>query len=105
MYKYGNRGNPETSKWLVDNRNSQRKSGQKIQAEEFQGCASIFTNYRQILVFTGLRRVGKSTIMYQLINDLISSISPLKIIYFSFDFGSEELQLILREYQKITKID
>ena len=77
----------------------------KFKRKSFKDALSILTNYRQILVLTGLRRVGKSTIMYQLINDLISSVSPLKIIYFSFDFGSEELQLILREYQKITKID
>ncbi|MCC5994104.1 MAG: ATP-binding protein [Candidatus Aenigmarchaeota archaeon] len=60
---------------------------------------------RQIVVLTGLRRVGKTTLFYQLIQDLIKRIEPKHILYFSFDEKVEELKRILDEYQKITGVD
>jgi predicted AAA+ superfamily ATPase len=41
---------------------------------------------RQIQVIVGLRRVGKSTIFYQLIDYLIKKgVNPLNILYLTFD--------------------
>lgn len=41
---------------------------------------------RQILLITGLRRVGKTTLMHQLIQDLLDKkVKAEKIVYFSFD--------------------
>ena len=41
---------------------------------------------RQVVVITGLRRVGKSTTMFQLIQELLSKgVAPRNILYFSFD--------------------
>jgi predicted AAA+ superfamily ATPase len=41
---------------------------------------------RQILLITGLRRVGKTTLMYQLIQHLLDEkVKSLHILYFSFD--------------------
>ncbi|MEM2282538.1 MAG: ATP-binding protein [Candidatus Hadarchaeales archaeon] len=61
--------------------------------------------YRQMLVLTGLRRVGKSTLMYQLIQELIKEGNdPKKILYFSFDEAVEEPLTILKEYQKLTQV-
>lgn len=40
---------------------------------------------RQILLVTGLRRVGKTTLMYQAIEKLLETVDPDKILYFSFD--------------------
>ncbi|NOZ69888.1 MAG: AAA family ATPase [Deferribacteres bacterium] len=41
---------------------------------------------RQIILFTGLRRVGKTTLMYQIMDELIKrGKSPYNILYFSFD--------------------
>ena len=65
-----------------------------------------FFKYRQITVLTGLRRVGKSTIAYQLIEELLNrNVKPEHIIYFSFDKKIDDLIKILKLYQKITKIN
>jgi len=41
---------------------------------------------KQIQVIVGLRRVGKSTIFFQLIDELIkNNVNPKNIIYCSFD--------------------
>jgi predicted AAA+ superfamily ATPase len=41
---------------------------------------------KQILSITGLRRTGKTTLIYQIIDHLISSgVDPKRILYFSFD--------------------
>ncbi|MFQ6087286.1 MAG: ATP-binding protein [Candidatus Methanofastidiosia archaeon] len=53
-----------------------------------------------------LRRVGKSTLMYQLIQNLIKKeTNPLNIVYFSFDKKVGEIKEILNTYSKITEID
>ena len=50
----------------------------------YKKALDTFSKYRQILVLTGLRRTGKTTIMYQIIDDLIKrGIDPKKILYFS----------------------
>ncbi|RLJ07058.1 MAG: hypothetical protein DRP13_04410 [Candidatus Aenigmatarchaeota archaeon] len=61
---------------------------------------------RQILVIHGLRRVGKSTLIYQLIQYLIRKrTNPKKILYFSFDKKTSEIKNILDIYSEITEID
>lgn len=64
---------------------------------------------KQIQVLIGLRRTGKSTIFYQLINKLIKDkVNPIKIIYISFDkteFQKKRIEEILKEYAKHTEID
>ncbi|MCK4613351.1 MAG: AAA family ATPase, partial [Thermoplasmata archaeon] len=45
-----------------------------------------FFEERQILLVYGLRRVGKTTLFYQLIEHLLNDgVGPEKIVYFSFD--------------------
>jgi len=51
---------------------------------------------RQMLIITGLRRVGKTTLIFQLIDRLLKSKSatPYQLLYYSFDearFGLEEV--------------
>lgn len=60
-----------------------------------------YLNLRQILIFTGLRRVGKTTLMFQIIDSLISdkNIHPIQILYFSFDESVEILEEILKIYE------
>jgi predicted AAA+ superfamily ATPase len=66
----------------------------------------IFFNYKQILILTGLRRVGKTTIIYQLIEDLLKEgTDPRHILYFSFDKAIKEPLEIFETYEKITKIN
>ncbi len=61
---------------------------------------------RQIVVITGLRRVGKSTIMYQLIEDLLkSNTDPKHILYFTFDDAVEGLVEVLNEFEHLTRTD
>lgn len=56
---------------------------------------------RYIDIITGLRRVGKTTIIYQLINELLErNINPKNIFYFSFDIEKKDLTKILREYEE-----
>jgi predicted AAA+ superfamily ATPase len=63
------------------------------------------TEIRQIVVLSGLRRVGKTTLFYQLIKDMIDKIKPKHILYFSFDEKIEDPKKILDEYQKITGVE
>jgi len=61
--------------------------------------------YRQMLILTGLRRVGKSTLMHQIIQELIrTGVPPNRILYFSFDERTARILEVLREYQKITGV-
>jgi GTPase SAR1 family protein len=61
----------------------------------FDEAKNLF-ELRQIVVITGLRRVGKSTIMYQLIEDqLNSNTDPKHILYFTFDEAVEGLVEVL----------
>ena len=61
---------------------------------------------RQIIVIYGLRRVGKSTLMYQLIQYLIEKgVPPSHILYFSFDNKIGKIKEILDTFSKITEVD
>lgn len=57
---------------------------------------------RFILALVGLRRVGKTTLMYQLIQQLLEEGVPAeKIAFFSFDDSSATIQEVMRTYQEI----
>ena len=61
---------------------------------------------RFILALVGLRRVGKTTIMYQLIQKLIeSNIKKTNILFFSFDEISVKLSEVLETYKEIHSKD
>lgn len=63
-------------------------------------------DHRQVIVICGLRRVGKSTLMYQLMQHLIAGGSnPLNVLYFSFDKKIGEIKAVLDSYAKITEKD
>lgn len=66
-------------------------------------------NRKQIQVIIGIRRVGKSTILFQIIHNLIKSgTNPLHIIYCSFDepeLQEKRIENILKDYSKITDTD
>jgi len=54
---------------------------------------------RQIVSLVGLRRCGKSTLMYQLIQHLIGSgVNPRNILYFSFDISVDNLKHLVNTY-------
>lgn len=64
---------------------------------------------RQIQVVAGLRRTGKSTLFFQIIDSLItSSVNPFHIIYCSFDepeLQEKTIEELLKEYTSITQED
>lgn len=59
-----------------------------------------YLNLRQIIGLVGLRRVGKTTLFYQLIDYLIKEINPKNIIYFSFDETKAELRDLFKIYEE-----
>lgn len=64
-----------------------------------------YLNDRQILLITGLRRVGKTTLLYQLIQELLNKkVPPSSILYFSFDEELGDIEDLLETYrEKILK--
>ncbi len=64
-------------------------------------------NTRDILFLVGMRRVGKTTIIYQFIEKLLKNIEASKILYISLDhpiFENKSLCDILTEFRKIHNI-
>ncbi len=60
-----------------------------------------YTELRQIIGIVGLRRVGKSTILHQIIQKLIQNrVNPKNILYFSFDDGKYEIREVIKLYEE-----
>lgn len=58
-------------------------------------------NQRFAIALTGLRRTGKTTIIYQLISELIQDkIHPSNILFFSFDDVSSEISEVISTYKE-----
>src|SRR3989344_9325744 len=65
-----------------------------------------YTKKRFILALVGLRRVGKTTVLYQLIQKAIQEgVSPENILFFSFDEVSIGLSDVLEKYKEVQKKD
>ena len=64
-----------------------------------------FQKYRQIIIVSGLRRVGKTTLLYQTINKLLSETKPKNIFYFSFDKEVKDLIELFEGYKELTGTD
>ncbi|MBI2451954.1 ATP-binding protein [Candidatus Pacearchaeota archaeon] len=61
---------------------------------------------KQIIVVTGLRRTGKTVLLYHLIEDLIEKeVKPQNVTYFNFDLSIKTLEEIFENYKKINDID
>ena len=61
--------------------------------------AERLLNKKEIIILTGLRRVGKTTIMYQLIDRLLQNgVDPKNVLYYSFDMGNERIADVIREF-------
>jgi len=63
------------------------------------------TKYRNIIILSGLRRVGKTVLLYQVIEHLLKEIEPRHILYFNFDKRVKELTEILNKYEESTNIN
>lgn len=63
-----------------------------------------YISKKQIISISGLRRVGKTTLFYYFINNLLKKINPRSILYFSFDdFKDAEIEEILLAFMEINK--
>jgi len=60
-------------------------------------------NNKFILALVGLRRIGKTVMIYQLIQGLIEKVPTENILFFSFDESSAKLDEILETYKDIQK--
>jgi predicted AAA+ superfamily ATPase len=65
-----------------------------------------FLRTRQIIALTGLRRVGKTTIMKKIIEDYTKELNAKNIVYFSFDdFSRVRIRDVLSVYLKMQNKD
>ena len=66
-----------------------------------------FMDLPQIIALTGLRRVGKTTLMFKIIEDAINKgFNNRNIIYFSFDeFKEVEIREVIKEYEELMEKD
>ncbi|MCG9480131.1 MAG: ATP-binding protein [Actinomycetia bacterium] len=59
-----------------------------------------YIDTRQIILLSGLRRVGKTTLLFLLIDKLLGQdVDPYRILYFSFDEQSSSIEEILKKYE------
>jgi hypothetical protein len=59
-----------------------------------------YLDTRQILLLTGLRRVGKTTLLFQLVEELLArGVEPYRILYYSFDEARLNFDELLKTYQ------
>ena len=60
-------------------------------------------NEKQILSLIGLRRVGKTTILKQIMDFLINDkkIKRENILYYSFDEEQPKIEILINEYEAI----
>lgn len=61
--------------------------------------------YRQIVVLTGLRRVGKTTLLYQTMKQLLEEVEQKKVLYFNFDKEVEDILELFEAYKELTNVD
>ncbi|MDD3174951.1 MAG: ATP-binding protein [Candidatus Nanoarchaeia archaeon] len=78
-----------------------------INRETYLNKISTYLSSKEIILLTGVRRSGKSTIMYQLINKLLKNKVPKEnICYFNFDVPIENslktIENILSTFKEIT---
>jgi len=99
---------PQTKEVLVDS-NPWWKEELKIEYKERKVYNRLvkFRKMPQILALTGLRRVGKTTLMLKMIEDeMAKGFESKNIVYFSFDeFRSHPIRQILKSYEKLMEKD
>ncbi|MEE9302224.1 MAG: ATP-binding protein, partial [Thiotrichaceae bacterium] len=76
--------------------------------EKYQSELRKYLEFKQLIVLTGLRRVGKTTLMKLLIEELIKDgVLPKHILYVSLDdylLDSKSIIDVINEFRKIHKI-
>jgi predicted AAA+ superfamily ATPase len=74
---------------------------------EIYGDIRKFVTLPQMVALTGLRRVGKTTLMLKMVTDSVArSFSPRNIVYFSFDeFRESRIREVLSQYETLMRCD
>ena len=80
--------------------------GSKNRKREIYKEILKYIKLRQIIALTGIRRVGKTTLLLKIINDLLKDIKPERIMYFSFDdFRDVEINDVIKMFPRLTDCD
>lgn len=59
-----------------------------------------YIDLRQMQILSGIRRAGKTTLMFQVVNELLKhDVDPFNIMYFSFDEEVEDMNDIIDSYE------
>ncbi|MFW5847206.1 MAG: ATP-binding protein [Nanoarchaeota archaeon] len=78
---------------------------QNTEKKEMFNEVCKFLSKRQVLAITGMRRTGKSYLIYQLIEELLKSTKKENILYVSFDLISDKIETFLQAYKEIVGVD
>ncbi len=89
--------------WWDENKISE-KLAKPYKRKAFKEILNLL-KYRQIIILTGLRRVGKTTLLYQIIDHLLEKTHPKHILYFNFDKKTSEIIEVLNAYEDITHVN
>lgn len=92
-----------TNEWWLSKEISAEKS--RPYHRTVFGDLKTLLKYRQIVILTGLRRVGKTTLMFQLIRELLEKVSEKNILYFNFDEKAAKPLDVLKEYGRLTGVN
>lgn len=69
--------------WWTNKNKIEEMTG--IKREDYKKTLQSVIKRKEILCLTGVRRSGKTTLMYQLISSLLQQHDPIKILYMNFD--------------------
>ncbi|MGC8514657.1 MAG: ATP-binding protein [Thermoplasmata archaeon] len=89
--------------WLTHNVESSLKK--EFKRDQYNELRKLVSEPRGVVIVSGLRRVGKSTLIYQIIDEILQTEKPERVLYFSYDFSAGEITEILNAYQSITNVD
>src|SRR3989338_5904713 len=89
--------------WWDDERVSEELA--KKYTRDFFDKIQELKKYRQIIILTGLRRVGKTTLLYQTVKELLNEGNAKRIFYFSFDKEVDDIVELFENYKELTGVD
>ena len=72
---------------------------------QYKKLRQLVSEPRGVVIVYGLRRVGKSTLIYQVIDEMLQTEKPDRVVYFSYDFSLGEIVEVLNAYQSLTNVD
>ncbi len=90
----------ELNPWWKNGR-VEKEYEEALERELFRDMTKVM-NDRQIVSLIGLRRVGKTTLLHQVIHSLLHrGVAPEQIVYYTFDVGNITLEAILKQHAEL----